>query len=56
MVIKMLPQVKIYSIDYSFIISNYLDKELWKMKWNLFVYKNNVFTLNLHSIDTKNNK
>ena len=52
----MLPQVKIYSIDYSFIISNYLDKELWKMKWNLFVYKNNVFTLNLHSIDTKNNK
>lgn len=52
----MLPQVKIYSIDYSFIISNYLNKELWKMKWNLFVYKNNVFTLNLHSIDTKNNK
>ena len=52
----MLPQVKVYNIDYSFIISNYLDKELWKMKWNLFVYKNNVFTLNLHSIDTKNNK
>lgn len=51
----MLPQVKVYNIDYSFIISNYLDKELWKMKWNLFVYKNNVFTLNLHSIDTKNN-
>lgn len=52
----MLPQLKVYNIDYSFIISNYLDKELWKMKWNLFVYKNNVFTLNLHSIDTKNNK
>ena len=51
----MLPQVKVYSIDYSFIISNYLNRELWKMKWNLFVYKNNVFTLNLHSIDTKNN-
>lgn len=52
----MLPQLKIYDVDYSFIISNYLDKELWKMKWNLFVYKENVFTLNLHSIDTKNNK
>jgi len=52
----MLPELKVWNIDYSFIISNYLDRELWKMKWNLFVYKNNVFTLNLHSIDTKNNK
>lgn len=52
----MLPQVKAYNINYSFIISNYLDKELWKMKWNLFVYKDNIFTLNLYSIDTKNNK
>jgi hypothetical protein len=52
----MLPQIKVYRIDYDFIISNYLDKELWKKKWNLFVYKDNVFTLNLYSIDTKNDK
>ena len=50
----MLPEIKVYKIDYDFIISNYLDKSLWKKKWNLFVYKDHVFMLNLYSIDTKN--
>ena len=50
----MLPEIKVYKIDYDFIISNYLDKSLWKKKWNLFVYKDHVFTLNLYSINTKN--
>ena len=48
--------LKQYNIDYDFIISNYLDKSLWKKKWNLFVYKDHVFTLNLYSIDTRNDK
>ena len=51
----MLPQIKVYEIDYDFIIKNYLDKELWQKKWTLFVYKDNVFTINLHSINCKNN-
>lgn len=50
----MLPEIKVYKIDYDFIISNYLDKSLWKKRWNLFVYKDHVFTLNLYSINTKN--
>lgn len=47
----MLPTLKVYKIDFDFIISNYLDKHLWKKKWNLFVYKDNVFTINLYKID-----
>lgn len=50
----MLPTLKIYEIDYSWIISNYLDKELWDKKWNLFIFKDNVFTLNIYNIDVKN--
>lgn len=49
----MFPTIKQYNIDYEFLISNYLNKELWKKKWNLFVYKDNVFTLNLYTIHTK---
>lgn len=52
----MLPVVKVYKIDYEFIIKNYLDKNLWKKVWNLFVYKEHIFTLNLYQIDTKNDK
>lgn len=50
----MLPTLKVYEIDYSWIISNYLDKELWDKKWNLFIFKDDVFTLNLYNIDVKN--
>lgn len=52
----MLPEIKVYKIDYEFIIKNYLDVSLWQKKWNLFIYKQFVFTLNLYSIDTKQNK
>lgn len=48
--------IKQYNIDYDFIISNYLDVKLWTKTWNLFVYRDNVFTLNLHHIDTKNER
>ena len=52
----MLPEIKVYKIDYDFIVKNYLDRSLWKRIWNLFVYRDNVFTLNLYEIDTENNK
>lgn len=52
----MLPALKVYQIDYDFIISNYLDKSLWKKKWNLFVYKDNVFTLNIYKIETETDR
>lgn len=49
----MIPALKVYNVDYDFLVSNYLNKELWKKSWNLFVYKDNVFTLTMHSICTK---
>jgi hypothetical protein len=52
----MLPELKVYKIDYEFIIKNYLDRNLWKKTWNLFIYRDNIFTLNLYEIDTENNK
>ena len=51
----MLPEVKVYKIDYEFIVSNYLDKKLWQKQWNLFIYKKHIFTLNLLRIETKDN-
>lgn len=45
--------IKVYDIDYSFIINNYLDKKLWDKEWNLFVYKNFIFKIRLSSIDTR---
>lgn len=47
--------IKTYDIDYSFIIKNYLDKELWDKEWTLFVYKNFVFSLQLWEINTRSN-
>lgn len=44
-------QIKTYNIDYSFIVKNYLDKNLWHKEWTLFVYKNFTFTLTLNRID-----
>lgn len=46
--------IKQYDIDYSFIIKNYLDKELWNKEWTLFVYKDYVFSLQLYEINTRN--
>lgn len=48
--------IKTYDIDYSFIVKNYLDKELWHKEWTLFVYKDFVFTISLDSIDVRNEK
>lgn len=45
--------LKVYDIDYSFIIKNYLSPELWEKTWTLFVYKNVRVTLDLCEIVTK---
>ena len=31
--------LKVYDVDYSFIIKNYLDEKLWEKEWVIFVYK-----------------
>lgn len=49
----MLPKIKVYEIDYDFMIKNYTSPELWDKVWTLFVYKNYVFTLTMDSIDVK---
>lgn len=46
--------IKIYEIDYSFIIKNYLDPQMWQKEWTLFVYKDKSFVIYLSSIDTRN--
>lgn len=46
--------LKIYEIDYSFIIKNYLDPQMWQKEWTLFVYGDKSFVIYLNSIDTRN--
>ena len=43
--------LKVYNVDYSFILKNYLNEKLWEKEWTLFVYKNYVVTLRLKTID-----
>lgn len=50
----MLPTIKVYKIDYEFILKNYTSPALWDKTWTLFVFKNYVYTLSLNSIDVKN--
>lgn len=45
-----LPILKVYDIDYSFIIKNYLDPSLWCKEWLLFCYKNFKVYISLSSI------
>lgn len=47
----MLPIPKVYKVDYEFLIKNYLDPSLWKKTWTIYVYKDNIFTISLSSID-----
>lgn len=42
--------LKKYDIDYSFIISNYLDQSLWNKQWTLLVYKDTKISLSLNGI------
>lgn len=45
--------LKVYDVDYSFIIKNYLDEKLWDKEWTIFVYKNFQIILRLHSINVR---
>ena len=45
--------IKVYNIDYDFIIKNYLDKSLWHKEWTLFIYKDVTFTISLSKIDVR---
>lgn len=51
-----LPTIKIFKVDYSFLIKNYLNPELWKKEWTLFAYKNIECTLQIYSIQTQDDK
>lgn len=50
---EVLPAIKVYEVDYSFIINNYLDRRLWDKTWTLFQYKYTTATICLDKIDTK---
>ena len=52
----MVPTLKVYNIDYEFIIKNYLSQSLWKKIWTLLQYKEHIITLNLYKIMTKDNE
>lgn len=45
--------LKVYDVDYSFIIKNYLDEKLWEKEWTIFTYKRFQITLRLDSINVK---
>ena len=50
----MLPAIKTWKMDYSFIIKNYLNPALWQKTWTLFEYKDFVITIKLTKIETEN--
>lgn len=48
--------IKVFEMDYSFLLKNYLNPEMWQKTWTLFEYKNFKVTLELWSIRTKEEK
>lgn len=52
----MVPAIKVYKMDYSFIIKNYLNPKLWQKTWTLFAFKDYAITLRLSSINTIDNE
>lgn len=50
----MLPTIKVYEIDYDFIIKNYLDPKLWNKSWTVFVYRDFVFYIKNDSHNCNN--
>lgn len=52
----MLPTIKIYKMDWDFLIQNYLDQKLWSKSWTLFEYKGFKVSISLYNIFTKNEK
>lgn len=48
--------IKIFRMDYEFLLKNYLNPELWQKEWTLFEFRFYKITMNLYSIYTKNEK
>ena len=48
--------IKVYDIDYSFLLKNYLNPEYWNKSWHLFVYKDFALDLSMYSIDCEDKK
>jgi len=48
--------LKVYEVNYDFIVKNYLSPTLWEKTWTLFVYKDIVLTLNIDHICVKPRK
>jgi hypothetical protein len=48
--------IKVFKMNYDFLIKNYLNPELWQKEWTLFEFKFYKVTMNLYSINTKNEK
>ena len=48
--------LKVYEVNYDFIIKNYLSPKLWEKTWTLFVYKDITITLNINYITVKPRK
>ena len=42
---------KVYDIDYSFIVKNYLSPSLWEKEWTLYIYKDLEFSVLLDGIN-----
>lgn len=45
------PAIKVWNVDYSFLIKNYLDQRLWNHTWTLFEYSDYTITLEMDSIN-----
>lgn len=45
--------LKVYDVDYSFIIKNYLNEKLWEKEWTIFIYKRFQILLRLSSINVR---
>ena len=48
--------LKVWKMDYSFIINNYLDQSLWQKTWTLFEYKDFTIQLALDQIMVRDEK
>ena len=45
--------LKIYKMNYEFLVKNYLNPEMWQKEWVLFEYKEYKVTMNIWSIQTR---
>ena len=48
--------LKVYKVDYDFIIKNYLSPTMWEKTWTLFVYRDITITLNIDYITVRPRK